>query len=161
MKEYLDDRMYVVCLAKLKSESLIDNDARIIDKNFANIENKTFYTESGIVRNGEYSIGISYQLNEEAFKIFNSQKFNDDILGIYKSVTFNNKYAVLTFKNVNGYPPVRDDVFDSLEEAVEYIRTIIPDVPLVSLEGKPCSFTSDEEYRSFIIEYNMIEFFEK
>jgi len=45
------------------------------------------------------------------------------------------KWAVITRRNVRGYPPTRTDEFDTREEAVAYLKAVVPSTPLVSLDG--------------------------
>ena len=161
MSDYLDDRMYVVCLGKFISEKLVSKEDRLISKYFRNIDSYSFYTEKGIVKSGDYFLTTYKILDDEDFNDFKNQKFDAYSLGELNTKKMDGKYAVLTFKNKKGYPPYKDNVFNSLEESVEYIREIIGTVPLVSLNGKPYKFSSNEEYREFIEKYDMLEFFRK
>lgn len=161
MGKYLDDRELVVCLSKLESVSLADTEDRIISKHFRNLEDKTFYTERGIVKakEGEYVISIFYQLAEEEFANFKNQKFDDDKPYILPTKKYENTYAVLIFKNTEGYPPHRQIIFDTKKEAIDWIRHNLQYLPLCSLNGNPKGFYSDEEYEEFIFQYGMEEFF--
>jgi len=44
---------------------------------------------------------------------------------------------LLTYRNVPSLPAVRSDSFDSLEEAIEYVKSVEPTCPRVSLGGRP------------------------
>ena len=46
------------------------------------------------------------------------------------------RWAVITRRNVPGYPPSRTDDFHSREEAVAYLKKVAPQTPRVSLGGK-------------------------
>lgn len=161
MGEYLDDRQIVLCLGKLESESLVDEEDRVVEKNFSNIENKTFYTEKGIVRSGKYNIGIFYQLSETEFEKFRNQKFDEEKSFLKPTKIHNDVYSVLIFKNIKGYPPQNQIIFDSKEKSIEWIKHNIQYIPLDSLNGNPKQFQSDEEYKEFIFHYGMDEFFLK
>lgn len=47
------------------------------------------------------------------------------------------KWCLVTYRNVVRYIAVRVDHFDSAEAAQAYIKKIEPQVPLISLGGKP------------------------
>ena len=42
---------------------------------------------------------------------------------------------LLTYRNVPSLPAVRSDSFDSLEEAIEYVKRVEPTCPRISLDG--------------------------
>ena len=45
------------------------------------------------------------------------------------------RWALLTYRNTGSLPQVREDEFDSYEEAVDYVKRWEPAVPLESLNG--------------------------
>jgi hypothetical protein len=47
------------------------------------------------------------------------------------------QWAVITRRNVLGYPPTRSDIFQSQEEAISYFNRIAPETPRVSLGNRP------------------------
>ena len=49
----------------------------------------------------------------------------------------NHKWCVVTYRNVTRYPPTRADCFDTENEAIAYMQKVEPQVPLISLGGKP------------------------
>lgn len=159
MSEFLDDRELVVCLGKLESASLVDEEDRIISRSFKNIENKSFYTEKGIVKSGDYALNTFHQLPEEEFEKFKNQKFDEKKSILKPTKIYKDTYAVLIFKNIKGYPPHDQIIFGTKEEAVGWIKHNIQYLPLHSLNGKPKQFQSDDEYREFIFQYGMDEFF--
>jgi len=77
----------------------------------------------------------------------------------FKSQSFDNTFAVLTFKNIVGYPPFKKTLFDTEEEALEHIRELIGCVPHVSLGGQPYKFDTDEDCIEYIQQYQLEEFF--
>jgi hypothetical protein len=44
---------------------------------------------------------------------------------------------LVTYRNVPSLPAIRTDSFDSIEEAVKYVKSVEPTCPRVSLDGKP------------------------
>ncbi len=46
------------------------------------------------------------------------------------------KWAVITRRNVPGFPPFRVDHFSTKEEAFEFYKTLVVETPLVSLYGQ-------------------------
>jgi hypothetical protein len=56
-------------------------------------------------------------------------------------------WSVITRRNQDSFPPFRSDEFTTKEEAIEFIKSIEPTTPLISLEGKaPGSQLSYEQY---------------
>lgn len=45
-------------------------------------------------------------------------------------------WAVITRRNVDGFPPFRVEDFPTKEAAITFIHTIEPETPLISLGGK-------------------------
>ncbi|KHG33772.1 hypothetical protein [Sulfurospirillum sp. MES] len=148
MKQYLDDRMYVMCLARFVSEKLIISNEPVITLGFENIENKRFYTNQGIVTSGKHCLSICYPANKEEINNIISQNHSD-------------KYAVLTFKNTENYPPVQNAIFYTKEDALHHLINLLGLIPMYSLGGKPIEFKDDDEFRDYIFKYNMEEFYEK
>lgn len=161
MIKFLDDRELVVCLGKLESESLVDEEDRVISRSFKNIENKSFYTEKGIVKSGDYNLNTFHQLSEEEFEKFKNQKFDEEKSILKPTKLYKDTYSVLIFRNVEGYPPHNQIIFETKKESIEWIKHNIQYIPLHSLGGKPKQFQSDDEYREFIFQYEMDEFFLK
>lgn len=46
------------------------------------------------------------------------------------------EWAVITRRNVPGYPPHRSDTFSTEAEAVEYYKKVVVETPRVSLGNK-------------------------
>jgi len=46
-------------------------------------------------------------------------------------------WALVTRRNVPGYPPTRSDAFDSYSDAVDYYKTVVVTTPRVSLGERP------------------------
>lgn len=46
-------------------------------------------------------------------------------------------WALVTRRNVPGYPPTRSDSFDSYSDAVDYYKTVVVTTPRVSLGERP------------------------
>lgn len=146
MEKYLDDRMYVSCLAKFTDVRLADRENKIIILHFKNIKGRAFYVAEGIVKNGEHILTLLDKLSDKEFVDFKSQSFD-------------NTFAVLTFKNIAGYPPFKKTLFDTEEDALEHIRELIGCVPHVSLGGQPYKFDTDEDCIEYIQQYQLEEFF--
>jgi hypothetical protein len=77
---------------------------------------------------------------------FNGQEYFDDRLFVMEvarttkqTATGGSQYtwAVITRRNVRGYPPTRVDDFESLNEAFRYMHEIAPTTPRASLDGRP------------------------
>jgi hypothetical protein len=62
------------------------------------------------------------------------------------------KWAVITRRNVLGYPPTRVDDFDTREEAEAYADEVEPTTPRVSLGGKsPVPPPTLVEYHEWLV----------
>ena len=145
MSKYLDDRMFVSCIAKVRNQTVEDKHSKVIGITFDNIDNTTFYTNTGIVYSGQHTISIFYKLDDKKYSEFEEK-------------VFDNTYAVLTFKNQIGYPPFRSDMFDSKDETITYLKNIAGQTPMVSLEGKSLnSIISFEEYKEYLKRNNLDE----
>jgi len=46
-------------------------------------------------------------------------------------------WALVTRRNVPGYPPTRSDAFDSYSDAVDYYKAVVVATPRVSLGERP------------------------
>lgn len=147
MKQYLDDRMYVVCMARFVKEELYNPAVPLIVLGFENIENKRFYTNNGIVTHGEHYLSMTFPIDEKNINSFISQNHSD-------------KYAVLTFENIRGYPPQNYNIYNTKEDTLNYLRFLVGRIPMESLDGKPIDFKNDDEFRDYVFRYNMEEFFE-
>jgi len=59
-------------------------------------------------------------------------------------------WCLVTFRNCARYPATRVDSFYKKEDAITYQKSIEPETPLISLQGKsPINPLSYEEYRSW------------
>lgn len=64
----------------------------------------------------------------------------------------NKKWAVITRRNVPGYPPYRTDTFSTRSEAIDYYKKIVVETPRVSLGNKaPNPPPSLENYQSWLV----------
>ncbi len=62
------------------------------------------------------------------------------------------EWAVITRRNVPGYPPVRSDSFSSRAEAVTFYKKTVVGTPRVSLGSKsPASPPSLDEYTAWLV----------
>ncbi len=60
-------------------------------------------------------------------------------------------WAVITKRNVMGYPPYSTSSFDTMAEAVDYLKKVVPSTPRVSLGGQsPYPPISYEEYQAWL-----------
>ena len=68
------------------------------------------------------------------------------------------EWAVITRRNVPGYPPHRSDTFPSRTEAVEYYKNVVVETPRVSLGNKaPAPPPTPEAYTSWLIAENLYD----
>jgi hypothetical protein len=44
---------------------------------------------------------------------------------------------LITYRNVPSLPAIRGDSFESIENAIEYVKKVEPTCPRVSLDGRP------------------------
>ena len=66
-------------------------------------------------------------------------------------------YTLYTRSNSVGRKPVKVDNFPSYQEAMSYIEKVEPEVPLISLNGKPLSpKPSIQEFRKLVIKNNWL-----
>lgn len=62
------------------------------------------------------------------------------------------KWALVTRRNVSGYPVRRFDEFDNRREAINYLRKVEPETPRISLGGQaPDPLPTYAEYRRWIM----------
>jgi len=54
------------------------------------------------------------------------------------------KWTIVTYKNTTNLPYIRHDIFDSKEEAIDYLKDIEPVTPLVTIDGKPRDYPSND-----------------
>ena len=54
------------------------------------------------------------------------------------------KYILMTYRNIPQLPVVRCDDFDTKEEAIKYLKNVEPKVPLTSLNRKPLEIPENE-----------------
>jgi len=55
------------------------------------------------------------------------------------------KYILMTYRNIPQLPVVRCDDFDTKEEAIKYLKNVEPKVPLTSLNRKPLEIPENED----------------
>ena len=61
------------------------------------------------------------------------------------------RWAVITRRNVRGYPPFRSDDFETRDEALHYLHSMAPTTPRVSLRGKsPNPILSLAEFKAWL-----------
>ena len=53
------------------------------------------------------------------------------------------RYLLLTYRNTASLPAVRTDHFSSEEKALDYLKQVEPEVPLVSNYGQPLDIPED------------------
>lgn len=72
--------------------------------------------------------------------------------------TDRHKWAVITRRNVPGYPPYRSDTFTTRAEALQYYNQVVVETPRVSLGNKsPNPVPSLEEYQSWLVAENLYD----
>jgi hypothetical protein len=68
------------------------------------------------------------------------------------------EWAVITRRNVRGYPPHRSDTFSTRVEAIEYYKKVVVETPRVSLGNKsPLPPPTLEAYTSWLVEENLYD----
>ncbi len=68
------------------------------------------------------------------------------------------EWAVITRRNVPGYPPHRSDTFSTRAEAVEYYKKVVVETPRVSLGNKsPVPPPTLEAYTSWLMTENLYD----
>lgn len=68
------------------------------------------------------------------------------------------EWAVITRRNVPGYPPHRSDTFSTKNEAVEFYKKVVVETPRVSLGHKlPTPPPTIEAYTSWLIAENLYD----
>ena len=61
------------------------------------------------------------------------------------------EWAVITRRNVPGYPPSRCDTFPTREEALAYFKRVVVETPRVSLDNQPpAPAPALEQYTSWL-----------
>ena len=55
------------------------------------------------------------------------------------------KYILMTYRNIPQLPVVRCDDFDTKEDAIEYLKNVETKVPLTSLNRKPLEIPENED----------------
>jgi hypothetical protein len=88
---------------------------------------------------------------EEIMKLWQGQLYLDDRLFILDlqqaKKDGQDVWAIVTRRNVKGFPPRRSDTFQTKNEAVQYLKQVEPSVPRISLSGKsPSTPISYKEY---------------
>ena len=95
--------------------------------------------------------------------------FNDDRLFVFEispvttsSLTSNaperHEWAVITRRNVVGFPPKRTDSFSTRSEAELYYKKVVVETPRVSLgEQKPDPIPTLEEYTTWLKNENLFD----
>lgn len=68
------------------------------------------------------------------------------------------QWAVITRRNVPGYPPYRTDSFSTRAEAIEYYKKIVVTTPRVSLGNQsPNPSPSLNDYQSWLLSENLYD----
>ena len=68
------------------------------------------------------------------------------------------QWAVITRRNVPGYPPFRSDSFLTRAEAIEYYKLIVVETPRVSLGNQsPNPPPSLDDYQSWLLAENLYD----
>lgn len=68
------------------------------------------------------------------------------------------QWAVITRRNVPGYPPYRSDSFSTRAEAIEYYKKVVVETPRVSLGKKsPVPPPTLEAYTSWLVAENLYD----
>ena len=79
---------------------------------------------------------------------YEGESYLDDRLYILElrraRVSGETKISVTTFRNVRHYAPTRTDDYDHMNDAVDFIKKIEPQTPLISLGGKPMKYDKGE-----------------
>tara|TARA_B100000315_G_C14238884_1_gene434407 strand:+ start:290 stop:613 length:324 start_codon:yes stop_codon:yes gene_type:complete len=66
--------------------------------------------------------------------------------------TTSDKWTLVTRKNIEGFPPIRVDDFDTEEEAIKYYKKVVVEMPRVSLGNNSPEVTpSIKEYKEWLI----------
>jgi len=74
------------------------------------------------------------------------------------SATEKQEWAVITRRNVPGYPPHRSDTFSTKAEAIEYFKKVVVETPRISLGNKsPVPPPDLETYKSWLIAENLYD----
>jgi hypothetical protein len=69
-----------------------------------------------------------------------------------------NEWAIITRRNVPGYPPYRTDSFSTRSEAVNYYKKIVVETPRVSLGNQsPNPPPSLEDYTAWLVAENLYD----
>lgn len=87
--------------------------------------------------------------------------YSDGLEGIEIGDNFNSDtYTLYTRRNSVGRKPVKVDNFSSYQEAMSYIEKVEPEVPLISLNGKPLSpKPSIQDFRKLVTKNNWLPTF--
>ena len=95
--------------------------------------------------------------------------FNDDRMFVLELLPATNRtltsstsekrgWAVITRRNVMGYPPYRSDSFETSQEAEEYYKRIVLETPRLSLgEKSPSPIPTLEDYTSWLEDENLFD----
>jgi len=68
------------------------------------------------------------------------------------------EWAVITRRNVPGYPPHRSDTFPNRGEAIDYYKKVVIETPRVSLGNKsPVPPPTLEAYTSWLVTENLYD----
>jgi len=68
------------------------------------------------------------------------------------------EWAVITRRNVPGYPPHRSDAFPTRAEAIEYYKKVVVETPRVSLgNNSPATPPTLEAYTSWLVAENLYD----
>jgi len=88
---------------------------------------------------------------ETEMKTWQGRPYLDDrvfILELRRAIKAGHRvWAVVTRRNVRGFPPRRVDDFETKEDAIAYIKQVEPSTPRISLGGQsPCPEPTYDEY---------------
>jgi hypothetical protein len=90
-----------------------------------------------------------YQYNDD-------RKFIMEITNIKESGM--PKFAIITRRNVPGYPPFRVDTFEKSKDALDYYKILVVKTPLISLNGEsPNPIKTIEEYKQWLMESGLTD----
>ena len=88
---------------------------------------------------------------------FNEEIYRDDrlyVMNLSKGILERNnekteKYILITYRNTVDLRAVRQDIFDNIDEAKDYIKKVEFETPLISLNGKPLNISDIEDKWSY------------
>ena len=72
---------------------------------------------------------------------------------VTKGTEKQSKWLLVTYRNTVSLPAHRSDKFDTQEEAINYIKQVEPDVPLICNRGQPLDIPDTKDRWKFWIEW--------